>query len=224
MNFAKQDTHTHEITTTPIINQSLDFYRKPLRKKTVQAIGSKDHGRPWELDSGQIPAMGFTGGEGQGEGEHEGSSGYTLVVLGELEVAVGGLSTRARDGGRGELRRRRSGVRGKEGPSWEGAVGAVGGEGATNLGEKRAEEAIPRWAEARRRKGGAAVLGARAGPEAALYRQMGREEEGESEQCFDFEPLWGMTRGSRWSAEVPAGGAGNTAGGVALGQGASRGG
>jgi hypothetical protein len=67
----------------------------------------------------------------------------------------------------------------------------VGGEGATNLGEKRAEEAIPQWAEARRRKGGAAVLGARAGPEAALYRQMEREEEGESEQCFDFEPLRG---------------------------------
>jgi hypothetical protein len=124
--------------------------------------------------------MGFTGGEGQGEGEHKGSSGYTLVVLGELEVAGGGLSTRARDGGRGELRRRRSSVRGKEGPSWEGAVGAVGGEGATNLGGKRAEEAIPRWAEARRRKGGAAAMGRTSKTHAALYRQMGREEGGES--------------------------------------------
>jgi hypothetical protein len=37
--------------------------------------------------------MGFTGGEGQGEGEHEGSSSYILVVLSELEVAGGELST-----------------------------------------------------------------------------------------------------------------------------------
>jgi hypothetical protein len=59
----------------------------------------------------------------------------------------------------GELRRRRSGVRGKEGLSWGGTVGAVGGEGATNLGGKRAEEAILRRTEARRRKGGAAALG-----------------------------------------------------------------
>jgi hypothetical protein len=31
-------------------------------------------------------------------------------------------------------------------------VEAVEGEGATNLGRERAEEAIPRWTEARRRK------------------------------------------------------------------------
>jgi hypothetical protein len=37
--------------------------------------------------------MGFTGGEGQGKGEHEGSLGYFLVVLGELEVAGVELST-----------------------------------------------------------------------------------------------------------------------------------
>jgi hypothetical protein len=37
--------------------------------------------------------MGFTGGEGHGEGEHEGNSGYLLVVLGELEVAGGERST-----------------------------------------------------------------------------------------------------------------------------------
>jgi hypothetical protein len=53
------------------------------------------------LGSGQIPATGFAGGEGQG-GEHEGISGYPPVVLGGLEVAGGGLSTGARDGGRRE--------------------------------------------------------------------------------------------------------------------------
>jgi hypothetical protein len=65
---------------------------------------------------------------------------------------------------RGELRRRRSGVQGKEGPSWGGAVGAVGGEGATNLRRERAEEGVPWRVGARRRKEEVAVLGARAGP------------------------------------------------------------
>jgi hypothetical protein len=53
------------------------------------------------LGSGQIPAMGVADGEEQGEGEHEGISGYPPVVLGGLETAGGGLSTGDRAGGRG---------------------------------------------------------------------------------------------------------------------------
>jgi hypothetical protein len=60
--------------------------------------------RPWpvgeELGSGQIPATGLAGDEGQGEGEHEGTSGYPPVVLEGLEVAGGGLPTGDRAGSR----------------------------------------------------------------------------------------------------------------------------
>jgi hypothetical protein len=64
-----------------------------------------------------------------------------------------------------ERRRRCSGVRGKKGPGRGGAVEAMEGEGATNLGREKAEEAIPWWTEAQRRqwRGGGSVR-ARRGP------------------------------------------------------------
>jgi hypothetical protein len=77
------------------------FSTKPFGKNAIDAIGSNDHGRRWELGSGRNPAIGLAGGEGQGEGEHEGISGYPLVVLEGLEAAGGGLSTGDRAGGRG---------------------------------------------------------------------------------------------------------------------------
>jgi hypothetical protein len=124
----------------------------------------------------------MAGGEGQGEGEYEGISGYPPVVLGGFEVAGGGLSTGDRAGGRRERWRRRSGVRGKEGPGWGGAVGAGEAEDATSLGRERAEEEVPRWQGLVGANGGAPGYWARASrTKAALYRQMGREEGGESE-------------------------------------------
>jgi hypothetical protein len=53
-----------------------------------------------ELGSGQIPAVGVAGGEGEGEGKHEGTSSYLLVVLEGLEVAGDELPTGGRTGGR----------------------------------------------------------------------------------------------------------------------------
>jgi hypothetical protein len=52
------------------------------------------------LGSSQIPATGLAGGEGQGEGEHEGTLSYPPVVLEGLEVAGGRLPTGGRAGGR----------------------------------------------------------------------------------------------------------------------------
>jgi hypothetical protein len=78
-------------------------------------------------------------------------------------------------------------------------VEAVEGEGAANLRRERAEEVIPRRTEAQRRKGGAAAMGRASGTGAAFYRQMGREEGGESKPYFYCELLrgGGATRGLR---------------------------
>jgi hypothetical protein len=51
--------------------------------------------------SGQIPAVGVTGGEGKREGEHEEVLRYLWVVLGRLGVAGVGLPTEDRTGGQG---------------------------------------------------------------------------------------------------------------------------
>jgi hypothetical protein len=53
-------------------------------------------------------------------------------------------------------------------------------------------------------------MGRASGTGAAFYRQLGREEEGESKLCFDLEPLRWTTGESRRVAEAPAGGAGGT--------------
>jgi hypothetical protein len=51
--------------------------------------------------SGQIPAGEVAGGEGEREGEHEGTSGYLMVILEGLEAARGVLPTEDRTGGQG---------------------------------------------------------------------------------------------------------------------------
>jgi hypothetical protein len=53
-----------------------------------------------ELGSGQIPAVGVTGGEREREGEHEKVLGYLWVVLGRLGMAGAVLPTGGRAGGR----------------------------------------------------------------------------------------------------------------------------
>jgi hypothetical protein len=130
----------------------------------------------------------------------------------------------------------------------ETAAGVSCGGGAPASGERRGRAGEVRWGQWKVRvvpisggrglrrqsrggpkldgaNGGAAAKGRASRTEAALYRQMGREEGPESKHCFDFELLrGGGNQGTTAAAEVPAGGAGNTAGGVALGQGASRGG
>jgi hypothetical protein len=53
-----------------------------------------------EFGSGQIPAVGVAGDEGEGEGEHEETSGYLLVVLEGLKAAGAVLPTGGRAGGR----------------------------------------------------------------------------------------------------------------------------
>jgi hypothetical protein len=50
--------------------------------------------------SGQIPAGDVAGGEGKREGEHEGTSGYLVVVLGGVKAVGGGLPAENRTGGR----------------------------------------------------------------------------------------------------------------------------
>jgi hypothetical protein len=50
--------------------------------------------------SGQIPAGDVAGGEGKREGEHEGTSGYLVVVLEGVKVVGGGLPAEDRTGGR----------------------------------------------------------------------------------------------------------------------------
>jgi hypothetical protein len=54
-----------------------------------------------ELGSGQNSGHGVDGGEGQREGEYEGTLSYLLVVLERLEVAGDELPTRGRADGRG---------------------------------------------------------------------------------------------------------------------------
>jgi hypothetical protein len=72
------------------------FSTKPPGRNAIDAIGSNDHGRRWELGSGRNPAIGLAGGEGQGEREHEGISGYPLVVLEGLEAAGAPASERGK--------------------------------------------------------------------------------------------------------------------------------
>jgi hypothetical protein len=50
--------------------------------------------------SGQIPAGDVAGGEGKREGEHEGTSGYLVVVLEGVKAVGGGLPAENRTGGR----------------------------------------------------------------------------------------------------------------------------
>jgi hypothetical protein len=77
-----------------------------------------------ELGSGQIPAVGVDGGEGEEEGEHEETSSYLLVVLKGLEAVGAVLPTEGRAGGR-----RRTAVMGLRRPGEEGAgLGRCGGE------------------------------------------------------------------------------------------------
>jgi hypothetical protein len=72
--------------------------------------------------SGPIPAGEVADGEGEREGEHEGTSGYLLVVLEGLEAAGDELPTDGRTGGRrrtaaGSFRRAKEGRAGLGGCS-----------------------------------------------------------------------------------------------------------
>jgi hypothetical protein len=89
MNFARQETHSHEITTISFTNQSLDLTKNPLKRIQSTQLSPMAMAGGGELGSGQIPTTGLAGGEGQGEEKHEEISGYAPVVLGGLEMAGG---------------------------------------------------------------------------------------------------------------------------------------
>jgi hypothetical protein len=135
--------------------------------------------------------MGVAGGEGQGEGEHEGTSGYPPVVLEGLEVAGDGLPTGDRAGGRGRaaaaaLRRLGEGKAGLGRCSGDEEV-----DGATGLGRERAEGEVPRWTELGGANGGAARFWARASWSGRPFIGNWVEEGSQDELNFGFEPLQG---------------------------------
>jgi hypothetical protein len=129
-----------------------------------------------ELGSGQIPAVGIAGGEGEREGKHEGTSGYLLVVLERLEAAGVVLPTGGRAGGR----RRTAAVgfrRAKEGRAGLGGCsGARGSCWCSRFGKEKsggesstATELMAASMEA------ASSVCARGGSGAPFYRQTERE-------------------------------------------------
>jgi hypothetical protein len=71
MNFARQDIHPHEITTTSVTNQSLDFTGNPLERRQSMQLGPKTMaGRgssvPAKFWPWGAPAVGGKGGKARG--------------------------------------------------------------------------------------------------------------------------------------------------------------
>jgi hypothetical protein len=153
----------------------LSFYRKPPKTNLIQAIGS-GHGRPWGRGTAptKIRPWGSPAVKGKGRESTRKARATFWWSWASLRWPEGGCRREPETVAGGELRRRRSGVRGRRGRAGEVRWGPRevsvlpiwGGRGLRR--ESRGGQELVGARERRR------YWGARAGPDAAFYRQMGK--------------------------------------------------